>query len=291
VVEPPTSGQPAAPAPARHRASGRAGRDLPAAIAVGLALAVVALGSLFFDKRLFLVLAGAAVLAAVWELSVALRSAAGIAMPQPPLLIGVVAVIAAAYLGGPGGLALATVLTAAAVLLWRGGVGPHGYRRDATAGVFTVVYLLLAGGFAALLLRPDDGPFRILAWLLTVVASDIGGYAVGVMAGRHPMAPSVSPKKSWEGFAGSVLACVLLGTAAVVWALDGPWWAGVVLGLSMAAAATLGDLTESLLKRDIGVKDMGTLLPGHGGVMDRLDSIAVSAPVAWLVLTVLVPIS
>jgi phosphatidate cytidylyltransferase len=130
----------------------------------------------------------------------------------------------------------------------------------------------------------------VLAWLLLVVASDVGGYAVGVMLGKHPMAPSVSPKKSWEGFAGSVLACVVLGVVVVVWALDGAWWAGVALGVAMALAATLGDLAESLLKRDIGVKDMGSLLPGHGGVMDRLDSIALSAPVAWLLLAYLVPV-
>jgi phosphatidate cytidylyltransferase len=150
---------------------------------------------------------------------------------------------------------------------------------------------LMAGAIATLLVRVDDGPLRVLTWLLLVVASDVGGYAFGVLLGKHPMAPSVSPKKSWEGFGGSVLMCVLLGTGVVVWALDGVWWAGVALGVAMAIAATLGDLTESLLKRDIGVKDMGSLLPGHGGVMDRLDSIALSAPVAWLMLSSLVPVS
>jgi phosphatidate cytidylyltransferase len=251
-------------------------------------MAALALGSLFFEKRLFLLLAAAAIGIAVWELGGALRTA-GIAMPRVPLLVGMVAMLGAAYLAGPGGLALAMGLTVVAVLLWRGAGGPEGYRRDAAAGLFGVVYLLLAGGFAALLVRPDDGPFRILAWLLVVVGSDIGGYAVGVLVGRHPMAPSVSPKKSWEGFGGSVATCMLLATAVMVVALDEPWWTGVVLGLSVAVAATLGDLTESLLKRDIGVKDMGTLLPGHGGLMDRLDSIALSAPVAWLVLTTLAP--
>jgi phosphatidate cytidylyltransferase len=274
---------------ARHKKAGsRAGRNLPAAIAVGVTMAALALGSLFFEKRLFLLLAAAAIGIAVWELGGALRTA-GIVMPRVPLLVGMVAMLGAGYLAGPGGLALAMALTVVAVLLWRGAGGAEGYRRDAGAGLFGVVYLLLAGGFAALLVRPEDGPFRILAWLLVVVGSDIGGYAVGVLAGRHPMAPSVSPKKSWEGFGGSVVTCVLLATAVMVWALDEPWWTGVVLGLSVAVAATMGDLTESLLKRDIGVKDMGTLLPGHGGLMDRLDSIALSAPVAWLVLTALAP--
>lgn len=270
-------------------APSRAGRNLPAAAAVGVVLAGVAVGSLFGDKRWFMLLAAAAMLAAVAELGTALR-AAGIRVPTPPLYAGVLGVIAAAWFVGAGGVALAVALTVLVVLVWRGVRGPSGFVADATAGVFTVGYLLMAGGFATLLLREDDGPFRVLAWLLLVVASDVGGYAVGVMIGKHPMAPSVSPKKSWEGFAGSVLACVVLGVVVVVWALDGDWWAGVALGVAMAVAATLGDLAESLLKRDIGVKDMGSLLPGHGGVMDRLDSIALSAPVAWLLLAYLVPV-
>lgn len=249
---------------------------------------MVAVASLFFDKRWFLLLAVAAMITAVWELGIALRTA-DIRLPTPPLYLGVVGVIAAGWYAGTGGVVLGLAASLIAVALWRGVRGAPGYLADVTAGAFTVGYLLMAGAFATLLLREDDGPFRVLAWLLLVVASDVGGYAVGVMVGRHPMAPSVSPKKSWEGFGGSVTMCVLLGVGVVVWALDGAWWAGAVLGVAMAAAATLGDLAESLLKRDIGVKDMGALLPGHGGVMDRLDSIALSAPVAWLLLSYLVP--
>lgn len=268
----------------------KAGRNLPAAIAVGVLLVSVALGSLFFDRRWFLLLAAAAMVTAVWELRGALRHA-GIGLPAPPLYLGVVGVIAAGWFAGAGGVAVGIAFSVLAVMLWRGLSGASGYVADTTAGVFTVGYLLMAGGFATLLVREEDGAFRVVAWLGLVVASDVGGYAVGVMFGKNPMAPSVSPKKSWEGFGGSVLACVLLGMAIVVWGLDGQWWAGVVLGVSMAVAATLGDLAESLLKRDIGVKDMGSLLPGHGGVMDRLDSIALSAPVAWLALTYLVPVA
>lgn len=268
----------------------KAGRNLPAAVAVGVVLVAVALGSLFIDKRWFLLLAAAAMLTAVWELGGALRHA-GITLPTPPLYLGVIGVIAAGWFAGAGGVAVGIAFTVLAVMLWRGLHGADGYLADASAGAFTVGYLLMAGGFATLLLREEDGPFRVVAWLALVVASDVGGYAVGVLVGKHPMAPSVSPKKSWEGFGGSVLACVGVGAAVVVWGLDGQWWAGVALGLSMAVAATLGDLAESLLKRDIGVKDMGSLLPGHGGVMDRLDSIALSAPIAWLVLTYLVPVA
>jgi phosphatidate cytidylyltransferase len=148
----------------------------------------------------------------------------------------------------------------------------------------------LLGGFAVLLLVPGDGAARVLAFIATVVASDVGGYAAGVLVGKHPMAPSISPKKSWEGFAGSVTACMIVATPILALALDGPWWGGLVFGPAMALSATIGDLGESLIKRDLGIKDMGHLLPGHGGLMDRLDSLLPSAAMAFLLLSVLAPV-
>jgi phosphatidate cytidylyltransferase len=148
----------------------------------------------------------------------------------------------------------------------------------------------LLGGFAILLLVPDDGVTRVLAFIATVVASDVGGYTAGVLIGKHPMAPSISPKKSWEGFAGSVTACMIVATPIVALALDGPWWGGLLFGAAMAVSATVGDLGESLIKRDLGIKDMGHLLPGHGGLMDRLDSLLPSAAVAYLLLSLLAPV-
>jgi phosphatidate cytidylyltransferase len=146
-------------------------------------------------------------------------------------------------------------------------------------------------GFAALMLAAPDGRQRIVVFILVTVFSDIGGYAVGVKFGKHPMAPSLSPKKSWEGFAGSVLSCALVGAISLPLLLDGVWWAGAVLGVVAAAAATLGDLIESSIKRDLGIKDMSTILPGHGGLMDRLDSLVVVAPVAWALLLLFVPVA
>ena len=138
------------------------------------------------------------------------------------------------------------------------------------------------------MLVPEDGATRVLFFIATVVASDVGGYAAGVLFGKHPMAPSISPKKSWEGMAGSVLACMLVGAPPIIaLALDGPWWGGLLFGAALATSATLGDLAESLIKRDLGIKDMGDLLPGHGGLMDRLDSLLPSAAVAYLLLAVL----
>jgi phosphatidate cytidylyltransferase len=111
-----------------------------------------------------------------------------------------------------------------------------------------------------------------------------------VLFGKHPMAPSISPKKSWEGMVGSVLGCILVATPIIALALDGPWWGGVLYGAAIAVSATIGDLGESMIKRSLGIKDMGNLLPGHGGLMDRLDSLLPSAAVAYLLLSLLAPV-
>ncbi len=154
-----------------------------------------------------------------------------------------------------------------------------------------LAYVPLLGSFVLLMLRPDDGAMRVIAFVVCAVASDTGGYAVGALFGRHPMAPTISPKKSWEGFMGSLTACAVAGWLTVSYGLDGPFWVGVLLGVVTAVGATVGDLSESLLKRDLGLKDMGALLPGHGGLMDRLDSLLFVAPLAWLVLDTLVPVA
>jgi phosphatidate cytidylyltransferase len=127
-----------------------------------------------------------------------------------------------------------------------------------------------------------------VTFFVVVVASDVGGYVAGVLFGKHPMAPTISPKKSWEGFTGSALACIGAGIAAVVFLLDGEWWAGAIVGAVAVLTATVGDLGESMIKRDLGIKDMSNLLPGHGGLMDRLDSLLATAPVVWLLLHLLV---
>ena len=158
-----------------------------------------------------------------------------------------------------------------------------------TAGIFAALYVPFLAGFALLMARAEDGAERVVVFVLVTVASDIGGYAAGVILGRHPMAPSVSPKKSWEGFLGSAGACAVVGALSVALLLAGPWWAGVVIGLAAVLTATLGDLGESMIKRDLGIKDMGSLLPGHGGVLDRLDSLLPTAPVVYLLLALLVP--
>ena len=135
-----------------------------------------------------------------------------------------------------------------------------------------------------------SGARRVLLFVLLAVASDVGGFVAGVLFGRHPLAPSVSPKKTWEGLAGSVLLSCLVGAAGITWLLGGDPLVGVGLALATVGTATLGDLAESLIKRDLELKDMGTLLPGHGGVLDRLDSLLLTAPVVHLVLLAAMPV-
>ncbi|MFL6100697.1 MAG: phosphatidate cytidylyltransferase [Actinomycetales bacterium] len=291
VGPPPSPDQPQTRAAVRAaRQPSRAGRNLPAAVAVGLVLGVFVIASLFVRKEAFVVLATLAIVVAVWELTEAL-AVRGIAVPLVPVAVGAVGMLVAAFAAGGQALAVCFTLTGLGVIAWRVAEGHEGAVRDVAGGLFVAAYVPLLGGFTMLLLSPRDGPWRELACIILVVGSDTGGYVVGVLLGRHPMAPSVSPKKSWEGFAGSVAACVLLGTGLVVLFLDGSWWAGAVTGLAAVAAATVGDLGESLIKRDLGIKDMSSLLPGHGGVLDRIDSLLFAAPVVWLMLHALVPVS
>lgn len=269
--------------------NGRAGRNLPAAIGVGLGLGALIVVPLAFYPLAFLPVIAAAIAIGMWEMARAVRRS-GAHPPLVPLIAGGVLTVGLAWFAGPDALSLGLLVTVLGTMIWRLGDGPAGFQRDLTAATLIAVYVPFLGGFAALLAAaPDDGPLRILATLIAVVLSDTGGYAAGVSFGRHPMAPSVSPKKSWEGFAGSVTAAAL-GSALLLWLMFevAPWW-GALFGVAVSCAAVLGDLAESMIKRDLGVKDMSNLLPGHGGLMDRLDSILFAVPTAYLLLAIFVP--
>jgi phosphatidate cytidylyltransferase len=278
--EPNTPGATPDPLPVR---TPRAGRNLPAAIAVGLAMAAVSIASLFVVKPLFLVVVLVVGALGVYELAQALGTR-DIHVPLVPVLAGGAAMLVGSYVGGTEALSAAMALTMLACLLWRLGRGQAGYVADVTAGVFVVAYVPLLGSFVVLMLAEADGAWKVATFIAVTVASDVGGYAAGATLGRHPMAPRISPKKSWEGFAGSMIAGVVTGALMVSLALDGGWAVGLLLGACAVCLATLGDLGESLIKRDLGIKDMSSVLPGHGGMMDRLDSLLAVAPVAWLVL-------
>jgi phosphatidate cytidylyltransferase len=276
---------------------GRAGRNLPAAIAVGVGLGAYVVLTLLFWRFGFVLLIALALALGSVELFTALRRH-GMVAAIVPIVVGSVAIAIGSYLAGrqtppvfstTSVLLAALALTVLACLVWRMRGGAEAYVRDAAASMLIVGYVPLLGSFAALLLAPQDGVARTVTFLLVVVMNDTGGYVAGVLFGRHPMAPRISPKKSWEGFVGSVVFGTAAAVAMTVLGLHAPFWVGLVLGVTLVAVATCGDLIESMIKRDLGIKDMSSFLPGHGGVMDRLDSLLIAAPVAWLIMYLLVP--
>ncbi len=269
----------------------RTGRNLPVAIGVGALLGGVVLLTLFTVKATFLLYVGAALFIALRELTAA-TARHNITIPVLPVTAGGAAMLTGMYWIGPQAALAALALTVAAILAWRLRDGPGGYLRDVTGGVFAAVYLPFLASFVAAMLGPQDGPRRVLTFVILTISSDIGGYFAGITlgrGGRHKMAPVISPKKTWEGFAGSVAACLVAGWLCVTLMLHGHAWQGLLTGAAVVVAATLGDLAESMIKRDLEIKDMGTLLPGHGGLLDRLDSLLVVAPVVWLLLYAFVP--
>ena len=277
--------------PGEPKKTSRAGRNLPAAIAVGATLGFSVIAILIFVPLVWIGVVAAAMAVATHEVVRRLRTA-GYSIPVVPLLIGGQAMVWLTWPLGPAGALGAFGGTVVVCMIWRllsGGLkdAPVNYLRDITATVFLAAWIPLFGAFGTLLVYPEDGGARVLCLMVGVVFSDIGGYAAGVLFGKHPMVPAISPKKSWEGFAGSMVFGTAAAVLAVTFLLDKPAWVGVPLGIMLVITGTLGDLIESQVKRDLGIKDMGTLLPGHGGLMDRLDSILPSAVATWIVLTLL----
>ncbi|MGY1497236.1 phosphatidate cytidylyltransferase [Streptomyces sp. QTS52] len=275
----PDDAQQPAPVPQKKTA----GRDLGAAIGVGVGLGAVIIASLFVVKAAFVGVIAVAVVVGLWELTSRLQERKGIRAPLVPLALGGAAMVVAGYVRGPEGAWVAMALTALAVLVWRMTEPPEGYLKDVTAGVFAAFYVPFLATFVAMMLTADDGAQRVMTFLLLTVVSDTGAYAIGWRFGKHKLAPRISPGKTREGLFGAVAFAMVAGALLMEFAIDdGTWWQGLVLGLAVAVSATLGDLGESMIKRDLGIKDMGTLLPGHGGIMDRLDSLLPTAPVVWL---------
>lgn len=262
----------------------RAGRNVPVATGVGVALAALVLLTLYTVTFLFVALVTVAVMIGIFEVCRVL-SRNGIDVPLVPIVVGGAVMVVGAYVDGTDALTAALVLTVVAVATARL-LSPKIDRlaEDVVVGAFVAVYVPLLAASAVLMAAADDGADRVVVFILAVVLSDTGGFAAGVTFGKHPMAPTVSPKKSWEGLAGSLVAATVGMAIAVPLLLGAQWWQGALVGVVAVATATAGDLAESLLKRDLGVKDMGNLLPEHGGIMDRLDSLLPTAPVMALVL-------
>ena len=283
----------------RSNPTPKAGRNLPAATAVGLAMLFAVLGGLLFLPLGFVLVTTTFAVFGVWEIFRALE-VSGTRLPIVPVMVGTVAMPLAAYFGGLESLLFALLSSSVAVLLWRTIESAAGSARSIFAGVFTLAWVPFFISFAILPLHAlgsaspvglwpggvvSPGAWQIATMLLLVVSNDTFGYLVGASFGKHPMAPKISPKKSWEGFAGSIAGAIVVGILACLFLLEKPWWVGVVLAVGMVAAATIGDLAESMVKRELGIKDMSSILPGHGGVMDRLDSIVFASPAAFILFT------
>ncbi|HEY4703676.1 MAG TPA: phosphatidate cytidylyltransferase, partial [Streptosporangiaceae bacterium] len=243
--------------------------------------------TLFTVKATFLIFMAVAIGIGLWEMARAFR-ANGINVPLVPIAAAGAAMWLCEYWWTNRAVLASLVLAVVVILAWRLTRGPDGYLRDVSASVFLLAYLPFPALFVVAMLAAPDGARRVLIFVILVVCVDVGGYFAGSTLGRHPMAQAISPSKTWEGLAGSVLLCLVAGAVTVPLLLHGHVWQGLVTGAAAGVAAVVGDLAESAIKRDLGIKDLGSILPGHGGVMDRLDSLLIAAPVAWLLLAVFI---
>lgn len=261
----------------------RTGRNLVAALLIGSALGAVFICSLIFDKQFFMVFLAVFIGFGTWELATISRTD-NRHVPRIPILISALAMVPTTYYFG----ALGQLLTLAAgigfTIVW------HAIQRwlskttvtdrDMIMSAFTLAYVPFLVSFTLIMTARDGGEWWTLGAMIIIASIDTGAYATGLLFGRHPMAPKISPKKTWEGFAGSIVFAVVAGYIIATQMIHIPWWWGMLFGLILVGTATTGDLIESLIKREIGTKDASQLLPGHGGFLDRLDSVLPSMFVA-----------
>ena len=261
----------------------KAGRKLGPSIIVSLSLVALIWFALAYRREVFAVVVAVAVLLGIREIVRAFK-VRGIYISVVSLAAGAVALTYATWNGGAAGLAIATAIAIPLLLIQLLTKGPEGFVQSATATTFSLLYLPFLGGFLILLAKPSTGLERVMTFVVLVGCNDTFGYIVGVLFGKHPLVPVISPKKSWEGLIGSLVFTVIGGSIAFEYIMEMQWWIGAIVGLMIVFTATCGDLIESAMKRDLHLKDMGTLLPGHGGILDRLDSVLISAPALWLAL-------
>ena len=271
----------------------RTGRNLFAAIGIGLTLGALLLVSIFVWTPFFMVFGGLLVGFATFELASALRFA-GRNVPRVASTVVGLAILPVAFYWHIEGLWLAFIAGVVLITLYRlvellrrsHRTGTREVLLDVGAGAFVQVYVAFSAGFYLAMTGTEGGQYWTFVALAIVVFTDVGAYASGLRFGKHKLAPLISPGKTWEGFAGSIVVAVIFGAVLAPLMLQQPWWVGAIMGVLLALVGTAGDLTESLIKRDLGIKDISTWLPGHGGFLDRLDSILPSAAVAYLIFQV-----
>ena len=261
----------------------RAGRKLGPSILVSLSLVALVWASLAFQPVIFAALVTLAVCLGIREISRAFAQVET-KISSNALIVATIGLSAATWQGGVAGLAVATAVALPILLINLLRNGPEGFVASATATTLVLVYLPFLAGFLILLGNESNGLAQVMTFVILVGCNDTFGYFVGVLIGKHPMAPKISPKKSWEGLIGSIVFTTLGGSLMFHYVLDIHWHIGALVGLLIVFTATSGDLIESAMKRDLHLKDMGSLLPGHGGILDRLDSVLLSAPALWLTL-------
>jgi phosphatidate cytidylyltransferase len=266
----------------------RAGRPLWKAIAFGLLLGGVFLGSLLWFVELFVLFLTILVVFAVLELAGALRDKGRLRARWPLVLLAGPMVPLAFFFGAEGQLwALVGAMVVAVVIRAGRSVFDSSSRSttfsDMGVAIMVLAYIPFLAGFAVLIAsRQPFGVWWVLAGVIIVVSVDVAAYASGLSFGKTPLAPKISPKKTWEGFAGSFLAAVCSGILVGVFMLGEELWVGALLGIVLLGSATLGDLVESLIKRDLEIKDISSWLPGHGGFLDRVDSMLPSMAMLYV---------
>ena len=261
----------------------RAGRKLGPSILVSLAILAVVFLTISFAPPLFAIFAWVAILLAGRELTKAYK-AGGIELPVNAISVAITLLLAAAWFGRVSGLAVAIAIAIPCVLVYMLLRDPKDFVRKSTAAAFAIFYLAFLGGFILLLAHDKEGLARIFTLVVLVSCNDTFAYNFGVLIGKHPLAPAISPKKTWEGLVGSIIATTIGSALVFQFALDHTWWIGAGIGLVAVVTSTCGDLIESAVKRDLAIKDMGTILPGHGGILDRIDSVLFTGPAVWFAL-------
>jgi phosphatidate cytidylyltransferase len=241
--------------------------------------------ALAYERIIFAGLVTVAVILGLRELNKAFN-AVEIQIPLWSLTTAAVGLSAATWFGGISGLAVATAIALPCLLVLLLPRGIDNFVKTASASALALIYLPFLAGFLILLARPQNGLERVMTFVVLVGCNDTFAYLTGVLIGKHPLAPKISPKKTIEGVIGSLIFTILGGALAFHYIMESDWWLGALAGLMTVFTATSGDLIESALKRDLAIKDMGSLLPGHGGIMDRLDSVLFAAPALWLALEI-----